>query len=92
MKKAGIPLLSAGFLMIIVGIVLLAVSAVGILLIILGICALIFGSVMLMGVKGQRKANYFDSGRQASTNTTSVKDTIQEEVKSVWDMMEEKRE
>jgi len=92
MKKRAIPILIAGLLLFVASLVVLERSGFGVFLLIAAISAMIFGSVMLMGITGQRKASYFDNGRLNSTNTPVQKDEIRTETHSVWDAMEEKRD
>ena len=76
MRRKCIPLIIIGLALFVAGLIVMEHSGIGILLMLAGIAAMIFGSVLMMGITGKLRTNYFDNGVTFATDQPSVKEKM----------------
>ena len=92
MSRKWLPTLIIGFVLFVVGLVILEKNGIGILVMLVGIGVMIFGSVLTMAVSGRNRTRYFDNGRLQATDMPADKESVQSRSENVWDALEEKRD
>ena len=92
MIKKWLPTLIFGFILFVVGLVVLEKSGWGVLMMLAGIAVMIFGSVLTMAASGRQKTSYFDNGRLSATDKASDKESVEIRSGNVWDQLEQKQD